>query len=179
MSKVTEPVSVELRFLSRSVRFQGSCSYPPRPKREDKTKKRIARGWEIWARVTFVIVALAPGTSPTVLLTMWCSWPQDMETETVSSALSKAFLHGGQKYLLGRFPLNLSSHSSSVFKGKWISDVIWCLGQWLRSHAPNAGGLGSIPGQGARSHTPQLGVWMLQWKTLHAATKTKDPVCHS
>ena len=28
--------------------------------------------------------------------------------------------------------------------------------QWLRLHAPNAGGPGSIPGQGTRSHMPQL-----------------------
>ena len=28
--------------------------------------------------------------------------------------------------------------------------------QWLRLCAPNAGGLGSIPGQGARAHMPQL-----------------------
>ena len=28
--------------------------------------------------------------------------------------------------------------------------------QWLRLHTPNAGGLGSIPGQGTRSHMPQL-----------------------
>ena len=28
--------------------------------------------------------------------------------------------------------------------------------QWLRLHIPNAGGLGSIPGQGTRSHEPQL-----------------------
>ena len=39
--------------------------------------------------------------------------------------------------------------------------------QWLRLRAPNAGGLGSIPGQGTRSH-------------MHAATKsshatTKEP----
>ncbi|TEA23034.1 hypothetical protein DBR06_SOUSAS12510026, partial [Sousa chinensis] len=39
--------------------------------------------------------------------------------------------------------------------------------QWVRLHAPNAGGPGSIPGQGTRSH-------------MHAATKsshvaTKDP----
>ena len=32
---------------------------------------------------------------------------------------------------------------------------------WLRLHASNAGGLGSIPGQGTRSHIPQL----------------KDPAC--
>ena len=28
--------------------------------------------------------------------------------------------------------------------------------QWLRLHAPNAGGLRSIPGQGTRSRKPQL-----------------------
>ena len=28
--------------------------------------------------------------------------------------------------------------------------------QWLRLRIPNAGGLGSIPGQGTRSHMPQL-----------------------
>ena len=42
--------------------------------------------------------------------------------------------------------------------------------QWLRLHAPNARGLGwilgSILGQGTRSH-------MLQIKTLHAAAKTQ------
>ena len=30
------------------------------------------------------------------------------------------------------------------------------VGQWLRLCALNAGGLGSVPGQGTRSHTPQL-----------------------
>ncbi|TEA37609.1 hypothetical protein DBR06_SOUSAS5310036, partial [Sousa chinensis] len=43
--------------------------------------------------------------------------------------------------------------------------------QWLRLHTPNAGGLGSIPGQGTRSHTSQLRVRMLQLKNLHAASK--------
>ncbi|TEA31390.1 hypothetical protein DBR06_SOUSAS710183, partial [Sousa chinensis] len=28
--------------------------------------------------------------------------------------------------------------------------------QWLRLHAPSAGGPGSIPGQKTRSHMPQL-----------------------
>ena len=37
--------------------------------------------------------------------------------------------------------------------------------QWLKLHAPNAGGLSSILGQGTRSH-------MLQLKILHATTKT-------
>ncbi|TEA30377.1 hypothetical protein DBR06_SOUSAS27510017, partial [Sousa chinensis] len=37
--------------------------------------------------------------------------------------------------------------------------------QWLRLRAPNAGCPGSIPGQGTRSHMPQV-------KTLRASTKT-------
>ena len=37
--------------------------------------------------------------------------------------------------------------------------------QWLRLHAPNAGGLGLIPGQGTRSHMRAT------TKSSHAATK--------
>ncbi|TEA41173.1 hypothetical protein DBR06_SOUSAS5610025, partial [Sousa chinensis] len=34
--------------------------------------------------------------------------------------------------------------------------------QWVRLHAPNAGGPGSIPGQGTRRCMPQLRVHTLQ-----------------
>ena len=46
--------------------------------------------------------------------------------------------------------------------------------QWLRLCASNAGGLGSIPGQGPRSHMLQLRAHLLQWrqKIPCAATKT-------
>ena len=44
--------------------------------------------------------------------------------------------------------------------------------QWLRLHGPDAGGLGSIPGQGARSHMPQLRVCKLHLKILQAVMKT-------
>ena len=43
--------------------------------------------------------------------------------------------------------------------------------QWLRLHTPNAGGPGSIPGRGTRSHTHAT------TKSSHAATK--DPACHN
>ena len=43
--------------------------------------------------------------------------------------------------------------------------------QYLRLHAPNAGGLGSIPGQGTGSHKPQLIVCIDQLKIPHAAEK--------
>ena len=41
-----------------------------------------------------------------------------------------------------------------------------------RLRAPNAGGLGSIPGQGTRSHVPQLTVCMPQLRSRPATTKT-------
>ena len=44
--------------------------------------------------------------------------------------------------------------------------------QGLRFHTPDAGGLGSISGQGTKSY-------MLQLKILRAPTKIKDPVCHN
>ena len=43
--------------------------------------------------------------------------------------------------------------------------------QWLRLHAPNAGGLGSIPSWGTSSHILQLRVCKLQLKILLAATE--------
>ena len=50
-------------------------------------------------------------------------------------------------YLCGLFHQILSS-----FKIPGTSLVV----QWLRLHAPNAGGLGLIPGQETRFHMPQL-----------------------
>ena len=43
--------------------------------------------------------------------------------------------------------------------------------QQLRLHTPSAGGPGSIPDQGTRSHMPQL-------KIPHASTKTEEPRSH-
>ena len=60
-------------------------------------------------------------------------------------------------------------------KGDGISLVV----QWLRLHTPNAGGLGSVPSQGIRSHKPQLNVCGPQLKILHTAKKIKDPPCYN
>ena len=54
----------------------------------------------------------------------------------------------------------------------WTSLVV----QWLRPRAPNAGDLGSIPDQGARSHMPQLTVCMPQLKIPRATTETCQSV---
>ena len=51
--------------------------------------------------------------------------------------------------------------------------------QWLRLCAPNAGGPGSIPGQGPGSHMPQPRVHMLLLNTPRAAVKIEGPMCHN
>ena len=64
-------------------------------------------------------------------------------------------------------------------------EVTSLVGQWLQLHAPNAGGMGSMPGQGTRSYILQLIVLMLQLKISHAETKKKKkeiyiyPTCHN
>ena len=44
--------------------------------------------------------------------------------------------------------------------------------QWLRLQAPGAGDLGSVPGQGTRTHMPQLSIPKPQLKIPRTATET-------
>ena len=46
-------------------------------------------------------------------------------------------------------------------------------GPMVKTHAPNEGGPGSIPGQGTRSHVLQPRVHMLPRKIPRAATNTQ------
>ena len=57
-------------------------------------------------------------------------------------------------------------HLPIVQRGLGISLVV----QWLRLNALNAGVVDLTPGQGTKSHMPQL-------KISHGARKIKDPVC--
>ena len=51
--------------------------------------------------------------------------------------------------------------------------------QWLRFCTHNAGGPGSIPCKGTRSHMLQLSVRVPQLKILHVAMKIEGPLSHS
>ena len=64
----------------------------------------------------------------------------------------------------------LTDKGHDLLKGDETSLVV----QWLRSHAPNVGGLGLIPGQRTRSHMLHLRLRKLQLKILLAAIKTQD-----
>ena len=65
--------------------------------------------------------------------------------------------------------------------------MVWCLKHlrigtslvvhWLRHCTPNAGGPGSIPGQGTRFHVLQLRVHMPELKIPHTANKSGVCVC--
>lgn len=60
---------------------------------------------------------------------------------------------------------------SQPLKRKFFPFVVQC----LRLCALKAGGMGSIPDQ----RMPQLRVYMLQLKILHAAERIKDPKCQN
>ena len=51
--------------------------------------------------------------------------------------------------------------------------------QWLGLRAPDAGSLGLIPGQGTRSHMPQLRVDVLQLRLGIAKFKKRSPLRRS
>ena len=74
-----------------------------------------------------------------------------------------------------------NSYKTLLSEGAIVTSLVV---QWLRLCAPNAGGLGSIPGERTRSHVPQLRVCMLnedspccnkdqRSKMLSAAPKTQ------
>ena len=62
---------------------------------------------------------------------------------------TRDFLSGPVVKEMGREDVNACV---SFSRGRRTSLVVW----WLRLHAFNAGGRGSIPGQGTRPHMPQL-----------------------
>ena len=62
-------------------------------------------------------------------------------------------------------PLKEESFLWLVAKKKISLEVTSLVVQWLRLHAPYAGGPGSIPDQGTRSHMPQQRVRVPQQKS--------------
>ena len=79
-----------------------------------------------------------------------------------------------------------------LFKSKWAfpslnqnAQVTFLVVQWLRLGAPHAGGPGVIPGQGTRSHIPQLKIpraatkaWCSQIKRKKCIPKTSSTYLH-
>ena len=73
-----------------------------------------------------------------------------------------------------------------ILVGVYLTSVVQCLKHlrigpslvvhWLRHCSPNAGGPGSIPGQGTRFHKLQLRVRMPQLKIPHTANKICERV---
>ena len=72
-------------------------------------------------------------------------------------------------------PINIFWNKMSTLKFVVGTSLVL---QWLRLRAPNAGGPGSISGQGI--HMPQFRVRMIWLQIPHAAIKNiEDSVCHN
>ena len=71
--------------------------------------------------------------------------------------------------------IQFTYHTIHLFKVYYSGASL--VGQWLRLYAPNAGGLGSIPGWGTRSRMLELRVCILQVKIPRATVKIKEPMC--
>ena len=126
------------------------------------------------------------------------TWWENWDSMALWSLESHAFL--GKQTLSPSLcpPLSYSRSCYSLDISHFIEQIRWCLQvkvqyaknvikvagtslvvQRLRFQTPNAGGRGSIPSQGTRSHVLQLWVCMAQLKIPCAATWEKDPACHS
>ena len=83
---------------------------------------------------------------------------------------SKASILWHSAFLIASYYSILSKHQCLLFFSclNQVSCVTSLVVQWLRLCAPNAGGPGSVPGQGTRSHMLQR-----RSKIPHATTKTQ------
>ena len=78
-------------------------------------------------------------------------------------------------------PTPFKVRRESILRSCWVKGHCWGAPWWSSGWdcTPNAGGPGSIPGQGTRSHTAQLRVSKPQLKILCAANWKADPACHN
>ena len=78
----------------------------------------------------------------------------------------------GTARLLCSHPNQSGTEGLSLLLNRKLQTGISLVVRWLRLQGPNAGGPGSIPGQGTRPH-------VLQLKTPQATVETDDPKCHN
>ena len=120
-----------------------------------------------WSRKWQPIPVFLPGKSHGQRLVGCSPWDckeSDMTEHTCT--------HGhlwGRLYMGVEWKWDIASKKHVTYHASGTSLVV----QWLRLCAAKAGGLGSIPAQGTRSHMPQLRSWMSQLKISNAAIK--DP----
>ena len=97
----------------------------------------------------------------------------------------------GSAFLLHNYVLGESSQTGIINLAPWVNCGypyapwhythnfvhvgMYLVVPWPSLIAPDAGGLGLIPGQGTRSHKPQIRVCMSRLKIAHATLKTEDP----
>ena len=96
----------------------------------------------VWSITRYMWSALQPSDFLSYLLCSWHARPLAIPGPDWSSVCFFNLLF---------YPIIYFEHHLKLIHF-WASLVV----HWLRLQAPNAGGLGLIPGQGTRSHVPQL-----------------------
>ena len=90
------------------------------------------------------------------------SWPRG---QTCIYCISSRFLTteplGKPNLLIKNGAGNKWLYSTKMYASKLVCPRTYLAVQWLRLHAPCTRALSSIPGQGTRSHMPQIRVYML------------------
>ena len=81
-------------------------------------------------------------------------WEARPDAETVKEDGQSHIFRTRKSRELNCILCSLEVRKSRMQEGKQCRTSL--VGQWLRLHSPNAGGPGSIPDQGTRSHLPQL-----------------------
>ena len=126
---------------------------------------RVVSSAYLWLLIFLLVIGSKPSVSQNNRQLIWpyyiLSWNLSMEQWVavlklwILNAANECLVPLSRWTCSSRFPLTETS----------------LMVQWLRLHVPNAGGLGSIPEQGTRSHMPQLRVQMLQ--------PEKNSACHN
>jgi len=80
-------------------------------------------------------------------------------------------------HLEGLKPKEIKELWAKIFKKGFTETSL--VAQWLRLCTPHTGAPGLIPGQGTRSHMPQLSLLKPQLKILHATMKMEDLKCQN
>ena len=128
--------SMQLTVPSHQGHTSSQC--PARP--TACTPLNQARGW----------------TNPLQKRTTWWISPQDSAEQTRLNLRAQLGSVFGTHYW--EVPLGVMQHKDARCKEASRKGIRGSslVAQWLRLHVPNAGGQGSIPGQGTRPYMPQL-----------------------
>ena len=142
--------------------------WPLRKLKQVLIRTEVSPEWPVLQATRILKEETKTETIIKVIIKIFLSWKKYLIIQTWKSFyLIQGKLWLGQHFnFFVLFALRITDQqkSSVQISSNWIlfcsfknaNPESFLVVQWLRLHTPNAGGLSSIPGQGTRSHMPQL-----------------------